>query len=652
MFSLLPLEDAGLHLVDGAFIQGDGSYKAFVSYIAKLYGTGDTHPTYFVTEEEWQTSVTMTGVCGKFVYNPENNTVRLPKVTGFVEGTLDANALGELVQAGLPALNLSLDSAGAHTHTRGTMDITGSFRTGARGIFAASSGAISRGSDNASDWGGSGSQNLPKTINFKASNSWTGSTSSNGSHTHNINVGNPIFGANSTVQPQAIKGFLYIVIANSTKTDIEVDIDNVMTDLNSKMDKDYSNATIAPLLQNKLTNCILETPQRVKFTLENGVLTILAGSVFIVPYGTSAPMMNIGDSFPTADYKIVDIQYSNNQLFYWVELLVNKELETINATHECYVCLIIEDTDDNEEIPGNITAYYVSAGSSSATNDDGGLHYNTASNFVDFRGSDKYSFPSMIVDYNSNQELTGVETTFNGIGFIGSTIFVDKGVKGLMTNHKNPDGTFNSISYETPELLVWNQQIPVSTNHEIILKNDGTFARCPEYVVKPNGYLAQSDILTQNLTAFSIGYISTNDKSIISMKPKQVFQAADVQDIDGAWVGVNKTLVNNQTYPTSKDTVIDLSDILPKNDNIYECLFEANAITGATSGNYLNVIIKSSALNNGISIISCRTRTNSTMQCNGNVLYPVGSDKTLTIPHNSSYVGNYSLFIKGYRKVR
>lgn len=407
------------------------------------------------------------------------------------------------------------------------------------------------------------------------------------------------------------------------------------------------------LTHRQMTNCILETPQRVKFTLENGVLTIFAGSVFIVPYGTSAPMMNIGDNFPTADYKIVDIQYSNNQLFYWVELLVNKELETINATHECYVCLIIEDTDDNEEIPGDITAYYVSAGSSSATNDGTGLHYNTASNFVDFAGTDIYSLPLMIVDYNSNKELISVVSTFNGIGFIGGTIFVDKGVKGLMTNQKNPDGTFNSIPYETTELLVWNMPaVTLSITREIILKNDGTFARSNEFVVKPNGYLAQRDNLPENLTAFSIGHISTNNKSIISMKPKQAFQAADAQDVDGCWVGVNKTLVNNQTYPTSKDTVIDLSDILPKDDNIYECLFEANAITGAASGNYLNVIIKSSALNNGISIISCRTRTNSTMQCNGNVLYPIGPDKTLTIPHNSSYVGNYSLFIKGYRKVR
>ena len=43
-----------------------------------------------------------------------------------------------------------------------------------------------------------------------------------------------IYGNSSTVQPQSIKVFYYIVIATKTKTDIEVDIDEIATDLNNK----------------------------------------------------------------------------------------------------------------------------------------------------------------------------------------------------------------------------------------------------------------------------------------------------------------------------------------------------------------------------------------------------------------------------------
>lgn len=238
VFSLLPLTDAGLHMLDGSLLPGAGSYRAFVQYIAKLYGDGTNIPAYFTTEDEFQTSVEKYGVCGKFVYDSNANTVRLPKVTGIVEGTLDPNALGELVQAGLPNLQLSINSAGAHTHTRGTMEITGSF-SGVENANNNPTGAFySYGSVN----GGSQGQG-DKYVGFQASRAWTGKTSSNGAHTHTVTSGNSIYGANSTVQPQTVKGFMYIVVANATKTEVEVDIDNIMTDVNLKANTALNNLT-------------------------------------------------------------------------------------------------------------------------------------------------------------------------------------------------------------------------------------------------------------------------------------------------------------------------------------------------------------------------------------------------------------------------
>ena len=196
--STIPLTDAGLHLLDGALISGSGSYSAFVDYISDLYDSGN-YTAIFDTEANWQTAVTTYGVCGKFVYDNVNNTVRLPKITGFTESTIDTTVLGDLIEAGLP-------------------NITGKFNspqvTGGSGAFNTS--VTGRGWSTSSNSG----YNL---ADFDASRS------------------SSIYGNSSTVQPQAIKVLYYIVIATTTKTNIEVDIDEIATDLNGKADTDLSN---------------------------------------------------------------------------------------------------------------------------------------------------------------------------------------------------------------------------------------------------------------------------------------------------------------------------------------------------------------------------------------------------------------------------
>ena len=243
--SLLPLTDAGLHLADGATIQGGGIYSEFVDYINSLY-QANPNAAYFTTEANWQNSVRTYGVCAKFVYNNDNNTVRLPKVIGLIEGTIDANALGDLVQAGLPAFSGTTSSAGNHNHSRGTMEIKGTFELEsvisdikAGGAFSVKEGSTYRGTHN----GGAEIKDAKYTLT--ASKNWTGSTSSSGTHTHTVSVSdsNGIVGRSTTVQPQTVKGYIYIVVGSSIKTNIQVNINRIATDLNSKANKDFSNIT-------------------------------------------------------------------------------------------------------------------------------------------------------------------------------------------------------------------------------------------------------------------------------------------------------------------------------------------------------------------------------------------------------------------------
>lgn len=193
--SIIPLTDAGLHLLDGALISGSGSYSAFVTYIA---GLASDYPDLFETEANWQSAVSTYGVCGKFVYDNVNDTIRLPKITGIIEGTTDATALGDLVAAGLPNITGTLYSAIGYENCDGSFEIKGS-GTGTYSMANRDS-----------------QQGYYRAFNAAKSSS--------------------IYGNSSTVQPQTIKAFYYIVVANSVKTDIEVDIDQIATDLNNKAD--------------------------------------------------------------------------------------------------------------------------------------------------------------------------------------------------------------------------------------------------------------------------------------------------------------------------------------------------------------------------------------------------------------------------------
>ena len=169
----------------------------------------------FTNEAQWQTSASSYGVCGKFVYDSVANMVRLPKITGIVEGTTDLTALGDLVEAGLPNITGQAYLGGGSNYGLINSDAnvpTGSFYRGensAGGYY------------NAGGTGGASSYALG--LNASRSSS--------------------IYGNSNTVQPQTIKCYYYIVIATTTKTEIEVDIDEIATDLNGKADVDLVNCS-------------------------------------------------------------------------------------------------------------------------------------------------------------------------------------------------------------------------------------------------------------------------------------------------------------------------------------------------------------------------------------------------------------------------
>ena len=245
--SPVPLTDANLHLLDGALLSGNGVYADYVAMMGELYNA-DSTATCWTTESDWQTSVSTYGECGKFVYDSVNNTLRLPKLASFVQATSSASELGSLVEAGLPNItgNIYEMAHGAHVSAS------------ASGVFA----LISSGHR-----GNAVGEGYANNISFDASRS------------------SSIYGNSTTVQPQAIKYYFYIVVGTVYKTDIQVNIDNIMTDLNGKAFKDMSigwgmpDFTSAIDVKGQLStvnsSITISKPSyiRVKFSFQNGVET-------------------------------------------------------------------------------------------------------------------------------------------------------------------------------------------------------------------------------------------------------------------------------------------------------------------------------------------------------------------------------------------
>ena len=123
-----------------------------------------------------------------------------------LQGASGTQTAGTEVSAGLP--NISVSSNGEHTHTRGSMNITGNVvmhGVGSCTVIADSNGAF-YGTSRESLYAGLGCNSGASSvgiINFSADRTWTGSTSSAGAHSHSAYI-TGITGNSTTVQPPAL----------------------------------------------------------------------------------------------------------------------------------------------------------------------------------------------------------------------------------------------------------------------------------------------------------------------------------------------------------------------------------------------------------------------------------------------------------------
>lgn len=180
-------------------------------------------PVVYINEEQsWQRCVALHGQCGKFVYNPTENTVRLPKVDGFIECSYNDDKVGDLTEAGLPNI---------------TGSVPGTEEKQMKGVSYVS----------------------PEGAFYTKNTNATNGTSSNDTYDNDVfgfdaSLSNKIYGNSDTVQPESIKQLVYIVLADTHRTDIEVNLNNYATEVNQKANADLSNCTAVHIVSNYKSN--------------------------------------------------------------------------------------------------------------------------------------------------------------------------------------------------------------------------------------------------------------------------------------------------------------------------------------------------------------------------------------------------------------
>lgn len=255
-------------------------------------------------------------------------------------------------------------------------------------------------------------------------------------------------------------------------------------------------------LLNYTTNRILEIPQDIKLELNNGTLTLKAGSKVYVPNGFKADGTTPKFDVVVIESDIIDAPDSARQAMVWCRKLNGKYyIDSPLPPTFCY---------SGSTAP---TSFYVGKLA---------LWYDTNTNLIKYTkdggatwDNQGHSLPLAIVTETTTAYIS-IDQIFNGFGYIGSTVFVLPGVKVQAPNGKNEDGTYKSniLTQSSVGLTTFPEDaigaLVVRPNSDIPL-----FAS-PWHFDSENGYISTSDnVPTNNGACILCGYLRIESLKVV-----------------------------------------------------------------------------------------------------------------------------------------
>lgn len=272
-----------------------------------------------------------------------------------------------------------------------------------------------------------------------------------------------------------------------------------------------------------ITNCITKIPQNIKLELADGVLTLKAGSK--VYKGDGAYYTVQSDVTYTATW-------ANGKLL----LLYNgRNLDNTAYANNCY------SGDSEPQSVSNGSWWF----------DTQNKIFKTYRN--DWVSASETTLPLGIISATSSG-ITSIDQVFNGFGYIGSTVFVLPGVKGLIPNGRNADGTLRNFEFTTSNVLTYTYTSATGNfngfsafqkdqNNNVFLSYDSL--KYWKYNENKNMFFGGSS----DATGFCYNALLSADGSgkITSFTPKTAFHAVDYNDYARE--------VDNTVHKTGNETI-------------------------------------------------------------------------------------------------
>ena len=530
-----------------------------------------------------------TGIAWYYILDKANKRFKLPRTKWGFTGL--RNGAGETVEAGLP-------------------NITGYFMAYTYGTG-----------------GGSGAVTT-KINNPNAISAGTTSSYNFNEYTINASHSSSIYGNSNTVQPPATEMYLYFYVGNYVEdiTTIDAgklaeavndfDIDTFKSEVDGVRNEaisDINQTTSDSVTQLKnmgevvnytnITNCITEIPQDIKLELSgDGVLTLKTGSKAYLPNGSG----------------VFDV------------ITISSDKTLTNVTNGTYVVCVtggggLIQRDISKCVSGEtrpLTTTYM-------------LWYDRTNNVINNYGSDSStpahtaSLPIAIITVTDGA-ISSIDQVFNGFGYIGSTVFALPGVKGLIPNGRNADGSLKSNVLNITSVKTYT--LSSTAVKEIRITNAGLYGYRGYIVSDTNPSInfnlwynpvenimydtAAGTLSTLNATVgISVEY---NGTMITSFTPKTAFHAVDYSDTD---------FIANQPMPSDRYNNLSLgasgTSYTASADGWVYIIIMAN--TASSSWGSIDVGgLYSQSLDH--------SRTNATLKC----VVPIRKGATYTITYGSS----------------
>lgn len=283
---------------------------------------------------------------------------------------------------------------------------------------------------------------------------------------------------------------------------------NITTLQTGKADKNLVNTGM-------ITNCLLEVPQHIKLELSSGIITLKAGSKVYIPNG-----FEIDGTTPKFD-----------------EVTTTKDMRAEGAVEQrkfVYSEQTAWNTNALNHFNTNITAGPTQPVVASGNR----LWYDTVNNYMMSSSNggvtwvkSRSSLPVCLATNVISESSGVIDQVFNGFGYLDKVTFVTPGVKGLIPNGRNNDGTLNNIEHTVSRVIIneWGTEGFTGTVDYVITKYDTIDNSSVGF------YISNSNFLINNSYKNIVdGFVFANGKRtngvINSFNTYRPFQAVNYAD--------------------------------------------------------------------------------------------------------------------------